>query len=259
MNEFLTKEEKERMKNRVEKSMEALKNKQDELFQQNKTSTSFNPVNSHKKFTIGYINHDESIHEKYLGHCLKTLKGEFDVIYTDDKKFPAENYNDLKDRCQTEYLILTHQDVSFPPNLLDCISQTMSQLDDWGVLGLVGVDQDGTYRWSTKERIFEIDTLDCCFMVIRKDSLAKFDEKTFDDYHLYVEDFCAQMNRGFNKKNYTLLINSNESLDTIHNNPSEITQMFHHGATVSKIGYAWGKYWEYRDKLSSKWGKIKTT
>jgi hypothetical protein len=37
-------------------------------------------------------------------------------------------------------------------------------------------------------------------MVIKKDSPGRFDEKTFDDYHLYVEDFCAQMNRFFNKK-----------------------------------------------------------
>jgi beta-1,4-mannosyl-glycoprotein beta-1,4-N-acetylglucosaminyltransferase len=216
-------------------------------------------LNTEKKFTFGYINHDESIHKKYLGPCLKTLNGEFDVIYTDNKNFPAQNYNELKDRCQTEYLILTHQDVSFPSNLLDCITETISKLDDWGVLGMVGVDKNGIYRWSTKESLFEVDTLDCCFMVIKKDSPGRFDEKTFDDYHLYVEDFCAQMNRFFNKKNYTLLINSSESLDVRHKDTSEINQMFHHGATVSKIGYGWGKYTEYRNKLSSKWGKIKTT
>lgn len=212
-----------------------------------------------KKFTIGYINHDEVIHKKYLGSCLKTLEGEFDVIYTDDKKFPAKNYNELKDRCQTEYLILTHQDVSFPSNLLECINKTISKLDDWGVLGMVGVDSGGTYRWSTTDCIYEIDTLDCCFMVIKKDSLGIFDEENFNDYHLYVEDFCAQMNRLYNKKNYTLLIDSKESLDIKHKNTGEITQMFHHGATVSKIGYGWGKYGEYRNKLSSKWGNIKTT
>ena len=33
---------------------------------------------------------------------------------------------------------------------------------------------------------------------------VKFDEINFNEYHLYVEDICAQMNRVHNKKNYTI-------------------------------------------------------
>jgi len=39
-----------------------------------------------KKYTIGYIDHDISVHNQYLGASIKRLHGEFDVIsYPSDR------------------------------------------------------------------------------------------------------------------------------------------------------------------------------
>jgi hypothetical protein len=211
------------------------------------------------KYTFGYIEHDKEIHNRYLGPSMSSLKEEFEVITTSNKKFPAENYNDLLDRCKTEYLILTHQDVSFPSNLLEQIDETIKHVPDFGVLGMVGVDKNHVYRWSNSESIFEVDTLDCCFIVIRKDSPARFDSIIFNEYHLYVEDFCAQMNRLHGKSNYTIGIKSGEILNSHYKPNQEFNQLSHHSATVSKRGYCWGRYSEFRFKLEKKWPKIKTT
>lgn len=211
------------------------------------------------RYTFGYIEHDKEVHDKYLGPSMASLIDEFTVLTTTDEKFPAENYNDLKDRCETEYLILTHQDVSFPPNLLQRIDETMKHIPDWGVIGMVGVDKNRSYKWSEGTTINEVDTLDCCFIVIRKDSPARFDTNQFGEYHLYVEDFCAQMNRLYNKRNYTIAINSGEILDSIYKPNTTFTQLSHHSATVSKRGYCWGRYVEFRQKLGLKWPQIQTT
>ena len=211
------------------------------------------------KYTFGYIEHNKEVHDKYLGPSMANLTEPYLELTTSDEKFPAENYNDLIDRCETDYLILTHQDVSFPSNLLNQIEETIKHVPDWGVLGMVGVDVNRVYRWSEFDKLYEVDTLDCCFIVIRKDSPARFDTQIFDEYHLYVEDFCAQMKRLHNKTNYTIAINSGEILDINYNPNLPVKQLSHHSATVSKRGYCWGRYSEFRQKLENKWPSIKTT
>ena len=154
------------------------------------------------KYTFGYIKHNEEVNRIHLGASLKNLKGEFSIIATTDKCFPAENYNHILDVCETEYLILCHEDITFPDNLLEKIDETIKLVPDFGCLGIVGVDTDNKYYWSVEDRIFELDTLDCCFILINMKNLsnARFDTDLFGEYHLYVEDFCAQMNRINGKK-----------------------------------------------------------
>jgi len=211
------------------------------------------------KYTIGYINHNQEVFDRLLGPSIKNLKGEFDVISVSDEKFPAENYNKLVSMAKTPYIILTHQDVTFSPDLLDRINLTMDALShDFGALGMVGVDRNRNYHWSNPDSIYELDTADCCFLVIRTDNDIKFNELDFDEYHLYVEDYCAQLSRSKNQKIYTIGTNSKES------NSNDIyklgtTFLDHHSATCSTRGYCWGRYWEYRNKLEVKWPGIKTT
>ncbi|QDL56082.1 hypothetical protein [Rhodoferax aquaticus] len=212
-----------------------------------------------KRFSIGYIRHSPETHERYLGYSLANLQGECDVLSTSDHNYPAQNYNDLLDACKTEYLILTHQDVSFPPNLLACIQRTIDFASDFGVLGMVGVDAAGTHRWSTNAGIYEVDTLDCCFIVVKKSAPARFDTVGFGEYHLYVEDYCAQMNRQYGKKNYTLHIEAGEVRDTLYSPEFPLEKLRHHSATVSKLGYCWGRYSEFRETLEKKWLGVKTT
>ena len=211
------------------------------------------------KYTIGYIEHNQEVFDRLLGPSIKNLKGEFDVVSVSDEKFPAENYNKLVSMAKTPYIILTHQDVSFSSDLLERIDLTMAALkDNFGALGMVGVDKNREYRWSNTDRIYELDTADCCFLVIRTDNDIKFDELNFDEYHLYVEDYCAQLSRSKNQKVYTICTNSKES------NSNDIyklgnTFLDHHSATCSTRGYCWGRYWEYRNKLEAIWPGIKTT
>ncbi len=196
-----------------------------------------------KIFTIGYIDHDKTIYDTFLGPSLHRLEGDFDLIKTTDEKFPAENYNKMKDQCKTKYLILTHHDVSFGPFLLRDIEFSLNNAKNVGAIGMVGKTKENVQTWRTLDTIHELDTLDCCFICFNKDEKARFDEKNFNDYHLYVEDFCAQLNRTYNKKIYTI----------------QTSELYHHSATLKKRGGQWGRYKEFKQKLLKKWPGIKTT
>ena len=197
------------------------------------------------KFTIGYIDHDSFVHNHYLGKCLKDLQGEFSVITTSDKKYPAENYNDMIEECKTPYLILTHQDVIFPPNLLECIENTILVDPNFGAIGMVGVDNKGAYRWSKSPVIYELDTLDCCFIVINTASPIRFNQEVFNEYHLYVEDYCAQQ-KALGRKIYTIAVPVGSKMD-------------HYGATFNKLGPAWGRYRQFKAIFNKMWPRLKTT
>jgi hypothetical protein len=215
-----------------------------------------------KQFTIGYIRHNKYVYETYLGPSIDNLEGDFDVLSTTDENKPADNYNELISKCNTPYLILTHQDVTFSPNLLDRLKMTICALPDFGAIGMVGVDKQNNYFWSDSHQIYPLDTLDCCFIVIRPDDKLLFDNVTFDDYHLYVEDYCANIQRIRKKSVHTILIDSKETpitlgYDEVYKNSKSFLN--HHSYTLSKRGSCWGRYGEYRQKLSQKWPGICTT
>lgn len=197
------------------------------------------------KFTFGYIDHDKEVHQKYLGKCLEKTTGKFSIISTTDKKFPAENYNWIVENSTTPYVILTHQDVSFSPNILEDIERTIQTYPDFGAIGMVGVDKKGNYKWSKTPDIYEVDTLDCCFIVINRDSPIRFNQEVFHEYHLYVEDYCGQQ-RNLGRKIYTIGMSPGSTMD-------------HHGATWNKLGPAWGKYRYFRAIFNRMYPGLKTT
>jgi hypothetical protein len=200
---------------------------------------------SGKKFTLGYIAHDPVVHTKYLGPSLLKLHGEYDELLTNSLRCSAVNYNWMLDQCKTDYLILTHQDVSFPADLLERIEATITRVPDFGALGLVGVDHDRQYYQVSPTRVNRVETLDCCFIVIRKDLDLRFDADTFDEYHQYVEDYCGQVTRRLGRSIYTIL--------------ADPATFVHHGATYSQRGSCWGRWSEYHRHLQTKWPGLKTT
>ena len=215
-----------------------------------------------KQFTIGYIQHNKYVCDAFLGPSINNLQGEFDVISTTSKNKPAANYNEIITKCNTPYLILTHQDVTFSPNLLDRVKMTICELPDFGAIGMVGVDKQNNYFWSDSQRIYTLDTLDCCFIVIRPDNKLLFDNVTFNDFHLYVEDYCANIQRIHKKSVNTILIKSNEKpvtlqYEDIYKNSNSFLN--HHSYTLSKLGAQWGRYVEYKEKLMEKWPGLCTT
>lgn len=216
------------------------------------------------RYTIGYIDYKSEIFERQLGPSIQNLVGGFDVLNTSCEKAPAFNYNDMIDQCETPYLILTHQDVSFSPDLLSCIDKTIEHVPDFGALGMVGARTGAPgLRWSDVGGIKELDTADCCFIIVRKDLGIKFNSTVFDDFHMYVEDYCAQVSRVLGKKCYTILIKS-EQLDA-YMHYSDLVNKFgkefliHHGYTNRVAGVMWGKYREYQRKFWSMWPGLQTT
>lgn len=219
-----------------------------------------------RSYTIGYIDHDRDVHSKYLGPSMAMLNDEFLVICTSDEKFPAQNYNHILNSAVTDRVILTHQDVSFPPDLLERIDMTYDILEeagfDVGALGMVGMDADHAYKQLHSDRynLWGVDTLDCCFVVVDPNNGVRFDEEGFGEYHLYVEDYCAQLNRLHNKENFTILIDSGvDEVVYASHREFEFDKLRHHSATVSKRGSCWGSYGEFKAKLVEKWNDIKTT
>jgi hypothetical protein len=212
-------------------------------------------------FTIGYIDHNQEIYNKYLKPSLDSLNEDFELISISDKLYPAENYNKIIHLSHNNWIILTHQDVSFPSNLLECIEKTIKEIGEQnvGALAMVGVNVFGEYNFSKKNIIYEIQTSDCCFIVINKENNIYFDNLNFDEYHLYVEDYCLRINKELNKKIYTILIDSEGIMDKDWNNSFIFNKLRHHSYTCDKIGFCWGRYGEYRNKLTSIWGDVKTT
>lgn len=210
-----------------------------------------------RTFSIGYIRHDQQVFDRFLGHSLNRLNGTFEVLSTSDEACPAKNYNELIDKSKSNILILTHQDVSFSSDLLERIQLTIDSVKDWGVLAMVGAAENGVCVWSRMHDSFEISSSDCCFIVINKEHGVRFDEETFDDFHCYVEDYCAQVREKTGLPTRTILTFATEASPyAVEPYP---TWLSHHSVTVNKRGPAWGKYWEYRKKLEDKWPGIKTT
>jgi hypothetical protein len=202
------------------------------------------------KFTIGYIDHNDDVFNKYLGPSLLNLSGDFDVIKTKSSNSPAINYNEILKKSNNRFVILTHQDISFSKTLLQRIEKTINDNPNFGVLGFVGVDSSKKYFWSDLNKQHEVQTLDCCFIVADKENNVFFDEKTFNDFHLYVEDFCLQTKKSTGKSPYTILISKDPKTENF---------LCHHSVTLKNLGSRWGKYDEYRKKLLNKWGNVKTT
>ena len=212
-------------------------------------------------YTIGYIHHDPEIYGKYLKPCLDKLKDcrEFNDLPIKSGEMPSKIYNQIIDKATTDIIIITHEDVTFTPDLLDNIDSTIKELgDDWSTLGLVGRDRYSIQyknNWCKADKIFECDTLDCCFIVLKKSDGVKFDEINFNGFHLYVEDYCAQARLKTNRGCFTIKMQSSGDVDIIEA-PSMIQ---HHSSTFRRLGANWGDYNKYKKVLNDKWDGLKTT
>ena len=55
--------------------------------------------------TIGVLNHNNDIFDKYVAKSLDTLKGNYELIIEQNKR-PAEAYNSIIKRSKNKYIIL---------------------------------------------------------------------------------------------------------------------------------------------------------
>lgn len=205
------------------------------------------------QFEISYIAYNPDAFKKHLEPSLESLPpGSFITTVVPNGTKPAKGFNKVLRESKHEYIIFTHEDISFSSNMLERVEYTIKAIPDFGVLGMVGRDKNWIYRWSTRQRSHLVSTLDCCFVVIRKADKLLFDEATFDDFHLYVEDYCMQVKREYGRVSCTLLMNAKKD----NKFPDYMT---HHEVTGKKLGVWWGKYKQYRDILFKRWPGITTT
>lgn len=220
-----------------------------------------------RKITFGFILHDKEVIKDYYGPSLEAMynyyKNTYDIeiIKTESiKANPAKNYNDIIRASTSKYIVLTHTDVTFSQDLIENIFNTIDAIPNFGALGIVGVCSEGKYHWAKKDKIQGLETLDCCCIIINKDHGIFFDETTFDEFHLYVEDYCCSVNsNGFGC--YTVLTDAGE-VPPVKKYRDMIGESFfnHHSVTFNERGACWGRYNEFKELLNKKWGKkIRTT
>ncbi len=206
-----------------------------------------------EKITIAYISHNQKAWNTYLKNSLINLVGDFGMLSIGSAEAnPAANYNKMLSLSPAKYVLFVHEDVTFGTNFYENIFKTIEQVPDFGALGIVG-HTNGVYHWATSDKIQEVDMLDCCCILVNKEHGLRFDNRTFDDFHLYVEDYCLQV-KNAGKKCYTILTNASEAISgDVYEKKRDYAK--HHSVTVNERGYAWGRYSEYLEKLKSKWQK----
>ena len=188
----------------------------------------------------------DTVYEKYLGKC------GLNVIRYPPVAPPASIYNFHLDHTKMKYVCFIHSDVT-TDGFLEAVARTILKYPDFGAIGAVGT-KDGC-KWGQLGNIQEVITVDSCCIVINTDHGLRFDNKTFNEFHLYVEDYCMQVG-ALGKKVYTLDIDGYEYkagliLDSDY--------FVHHSHTLNREGCSWGSYPKFRKLLSKKWPGVQTT
>ena len=104
----------------------------------------------------------------------------------------------------------------------------------------------------------KITTSDSCCLLINKEHNLLFDTALFDEYHMYIEDYCAQIKYKLNLNIYTLRIKwiwVENQKDFFYQYPNSQNWFIHHSHTFTKKGAKWGKWNYYKKILNNKWQK----
>lgn len=195
-----------------------------------------------KEFTAVSIFMNQNTLDFNLATSLRGLKCEH--IFTEGREgMPVANiYNQIIDSVSTDIIAFMHPDIEFSSdgvaNALKCIGES-----DIGAVGFVGADSNRREVWAGEiSEPRDVESVDSCVLFIDRKKGFRFDDKVFDELHLYVEDFCCQVK---NKGLRCVVVNADN--------------FKHHSETFSKQGSCWGNYPKYRQRLSDKWGEVITT
>ena len=179
---------------------------------------------------------DNGVYDQYLGQC------DLEVEVLAPILAPATLYNQVLDRS-SGLVGFIHSDVTCA-GLREAIELTPFK----GAMGVVGA---GT-KWGKMGTHFRSPTCDSCFILVDADRKERFDDKTFDGFHLYVEDYCVQVG-GCTIMDINCYLGMGELFKT------DERYIIHHTVTLKKLGCAWGDYNDYKMKLFKKWGRIIST
>ena len=193
---------------------------------------------------IVFVTLDNGCYEKYLGMCpMPNL-----IVISPPGPSPATTYNEVFDKTDERFVCFIHSDVTYD-GLLGAVERTIRARPGYliGAVGVVGHE----YVWSAKGGLADIETADSCCLVVDKEMGLRFDDKTFDGFHLYVEDICKQAGRVT-----TMDINAYDGLVM----PEAIGDYFiHHSYTYRRQGAMWGEYKKYKERFLAKWPGAHTT
>lgn len=132
-------------------------------------------------------------HEELAAFSLEHVRDSVDelvLLSNPDARFGGYgaigNHALTTSRC--DIVGLVHADVTLGPGALESFAREAAT---GAIAGMVGITRDGEYVWCRAvQEPRTVSTLDSCSCFVKRDTLVRFDEKTFDSFHCCVEDFC---------------------------------------------------------------------
>ena len=188
---------------------------------------------------------DEKVLDQYLRPSIRKLDQEVALFALDNTANVlttniASLYNLLGRLSSVNLRAFLHPDIAFEASFLDDLFKAIHFLEQrdlqWGALGIVGRSWQGDYLWC--HEVSEptlVCCLDACSLITDVGKGIRFDQKWFNEFHCYVEDYCLQCHAaGLGVYVFPTIAS-------------------HGSATKSVRGGQWGKYRKYRRRLQLKW------
>lgn len=199
------------------------------------------------KFTYAYISYKKDVYDQYLKPSLDKIRDKVDIITKSNIK-PSKFHNEVIRESKNDIIIFSHEDVTFSSDILEVINETISDNPNFGVLCVVGKNKSNKNIGALTSTHYNLEFCDPCFFVINKKNNILFDEKTFDEFHFGVEDYCINVKQTLNKDVITLKIKWGSDGD--------LRNFRHHSYTCKTVKYQWGNYQHYKNLFKKKWNNL---
>lgn len=215
-------------------------------------------------FSIICVYNNEVILNEYLLKSLSIQNTDYELILLNNSnntfKSASEALNYCGSLANREYLIFSHQDISFnSSSFLSDLSLIISSLNKFGIAGVAGRTSEGNYSnikhglnlsYAGDYRIsapLSVQTLDECFVVVPKDIFKsfKFDPNTCNSWHLYIVDYC--LNLKLNNNNVFVV-----PIELYHRSRG-YSMSINYYLILKKILKKYNKYFEYVFCIGGAW------
>jgi hypothetical protein len=199
------------------------------------------------RFTYAYISYKEDVYNQYLKPCLDNIRDEVDIITKSGLK-PSKFHNEVINESPNDYIIFSHEDVTFSPDILELVEEGINDNPNFGVLCVIGKDKTNANKGAVSSIYRNLEFCDPCFFVIDKKNNVNFDEKNFDGFHFGVEDYCLTLKEKLGKDTISFKIRWASD--------GQVRNFRHHSYTCKTVKYQWGNYQHYKHVLKKKWGHL---
>lgn len=195
--------------------------------------------------TISVVYNDEGVVQTYLRPSLKGLRVPVSTLELDNTANVvttniASLYNMFLRMSGPDRIAFLHPDVSFADTFVEDVGRAIADVEvqgrRWGAMGIVGRSWQGDYVWCHDvDAPTPVCCLDACSLITNRKLGIRFDQRWFNEFHCYVEDYCLQCH--------------DRDLG-VYVFPARAA----HGSSTKTVkGAQWGKYRIYRRMLALKW------